>query len=106
MVDARAGGTFCFTERRAGATLEHCGRYIEIMRPQRMTFTLRSPDCAAHDTRVSITLLPAPTGCELRLTHDGVPVEHADRMTARWTGMFYGLGEILAAAATRECSSA
>jgi len=97
IIDARAGGAFCFTERRADATLEHRGRYVEITRPQRLAFTLRSPDCAAHDTRVSVTLSLSQTGCELRLVHDGVPVEHADRMTARWIGILYGLGEVLAA---------
>jgi uncharacterized protein YndB with AHSA1/START domain len=48
-IDARAGGAFCFVERRAGAIIEHRGHYDEITRPQRLVFVLYSPDCAPKE---------------------------------------------------------
>lgn len=123
VIDARAGGAFCFVERRAGAVIEHRGQYIEIASPQRLVFMLRSPDCApkevllggaarcaasplgvkeaplggaSHATRVTAKFTTCGTGCELRLAHDGLSAEGAARMEARWTGMLYGLGVVLA----------
>ncbi|MBY0268586.1 MAG: SRPBCC domain-containing protein [Burkholderiales bacterium] len=122
-IDARAGGTFCLVERRAGAVIEHRGRYVEIARPQRLMFVLHSPDCAPKEvplggapkevplggapkevplegvpyaTRVTTELKPSDTGCTLQLMHDGLSPQDAPRMEARWDGMFYGLESILA----------
>src|SRR6186713_3013089 len=75
VIDARAGGAFCFVERRAGAVIEHRGQYIEIASPQRLVFMLRSPDCApkevpfggaSHATRVTAKFTTCGKGCELR----------------------------------------
>lgn len=95
-IDARAGGAFCFVERRAGTVIEHRGRYVEIVRPQRLVMTLHSPDWAPHATRVSAGFIPRNTGCELELMHKGLPVDRATDVEARWMGMLYGLGVVLA----------
>jgi len=104
-IDARSGGAFCFVERRAGAVIEHRGRYIEISRPQRLVLLLQSPDCAPkevplggapHVTQVTAEFARCGTGCELRLMHDGLTADHAAHMETRWTGMLYGLGVVLA----------
>ena len=123
VIDARVGGTFCFVERRAGTLIEHRGHYVEITRPQRLVLMLRSPDCAPKEvllggaarcatsplggkevplggapyaTRVTTELTPHNTGCALELIHDGLPADRAMRVEARWTGMLYGLGVVLA----------
>lgn len=113
-IDARAGGTFCFVERRAGAVIEHRGHYVEILRPQRLVFGLLSPDCAPHATRVTVGFTAHNRGCTLELVHDGLlaadqamspkgtsfgaPPKRTSfgaRVEARWTGMLYGLGVVL-----------
>lgn len=105
VIDARAGGAFCFVERRAGTIIEHRGHFDEIVRPQRLVLLLQSPDCAPkqvpsggapHATQVTAEFARCDTGCELRLMHDGLPAYHAPHMEARWTGMLYGLGVVLA----------
>ena len=111
VINARAEGTFCFVERRAGVAIEHRGHYVEILRPQRLVFVLQSPDCAPkevplggapHATRVSVAFTPCDMGCELRLVHGGLSADDAARMEARWTGMLYGLGVMLAQHNTSE----
>jgi uncharacterized protein YndB with AHSA1/START domain len=104
-IDARAGGAFCFVERRAGAIIEHRGHYDEITRPQRLVFVLHSPDCAPKEvplggapqaTRVTVGLTHCDGGCELQLMHDGLSANQAARIETRWAGMLYGLGVVLA----------
>lgn len=101
-IDARNGGTFCMIERRAGASIEHRGRYIEILRPRRLVFELQSPDFACRTTRVSATFTPQGAGCELNLLHDAVPADRAMQVEARWAGMFYGLGMVLSGDSTEK----
>ena len=110
-IDARAGGAFCLVERRAGSLIEHRGHYGEIARPQRLVFALHSPDCAPkevplggapHLTQVTAEFARCDTGCELCLMHDGLPADRAGHIEARWTGMLYGLGVVLARHDTRE----
>lgn len=51
---------------------------------------------ASHATRVTAVFTPKNRACMLELMHDGLPAEHAAHMQARWTGMLYGLGVVLA----------
>lgn len=95
VIDARAGGGFCFVEHRAGTRIEHRGHYVEIMRPQRLVLMLHSPDSATYATRVMAEFTPCGTGCALELIHEELPADHAARVEARWTGMLYGLGVVL-----------
>lgn len=101
-IDARAGGAFRLVERRAGTVIEHRGRYDEILRPQRLVFRLHSKDCAPHATRVTAVFTPQGSTCMLELMHDGLPADQAAHIEARWEGMFYGLGSVLAQASTAE----
>lgn len=71
--------------------VEHAGRYIEVVRPRRLVFSLsleQRPDIA---TRVSVDILPRKGGCHLTLTHEGVPREYSSATETRWTGILYGL---------------
>lgn len=92
-IDARAGGSFCFVERRGGADIEHAGEYLEISRPRRLVFTL-SERANAH-TRVSVEIVPVKSGAELTVVHESLPREQADHTEGRWSGMLYGLGILL-----------
>jgi len=91
-IDARVGGTLRLAERRDGEIVEHRGEYVEIVPPRRLVFNLVMADRPRVLTRVTVAITPLKTGCKLALSHEDVPLEHADRTEARWTGSLYGLG--------------
>ena len=102
-MDARVRGSFRFVDREPSANIEYAGVYLEISRPRRLAFTLCIPHLFHSRTRVTVEFA-APKefssvhgGCGLILVHEDVPAEHAAGMERRWTGMLYGLGEILEA---------
>jgi uncharacterized protein YndB with AHSA1/START domain len=94
-VDARVGGKFAFVDRRDGEDIEHVGEYLEIDRPRRLVFTFAVPKFSSQNTRVSIDIRPLGTGCELTLTHEGVPPDYASRTEEGWTGILAGLANAL-----------
>ena len=67
-IDARVGGRFVITERRAGEDVEHTGEYLEIDRPRRLVFTFGVLKYDPRYDRVTIEIAPADDGCELTLT--------------------------------------
>jgi uncharacterized protein YndB with AHSA1/START domain len=95
-IDARVGGAFNFTDRRDGDDVEHIGTYLEINRPNRLVFTFGVPKYSKLFTRVSIDFKPLATGCELTLTHEGVPSEYLDRTREGWGKIVDGLSASLA----------
>lgn len=101
-IDARVGGSFCFAGRRDGADIEHNGEYVEIAWPRRLVFTLCANHRAPEITRVTAEIVPLKTGCELILTHENLLADYARGMKARWTGILYGLGVMLARMDTRQ----
>jgi len=94
-IDARAGGSFRFAERRDRAIIEHIGEYIEIVPHRRLVFTVSMEDHWYVTTRVMVEITPLKTGCELTLVHEDVPPHYADHTEGRWTGILYGLGVTL-----------
>jgi uncharacterized protein YndB with AHSA1/START domain len=94
-IDARIGGSYCFAERHAGVEVEYTGRYVEIIPPRRLAFTLSVPRQRLAATRVVVEIVPLKSGCALNLTHENVPPDCASRAEARWTGILYGLGVCL-----------
>jgi uncharacterized protein YndB with AHSA1/START domain len=88
-IDARVGGSFCFVGRRGE---EFSGRYLEIVRPRRLVFTLAGKSRLQAAYRACVEITPHNAGCELTLTLEDVPPDHASRTENRWTGMLYGLG--------------
>jgi uncharacterized protein YndB with AHSA1/START domain len=94
-IDARVGGCFNIT-RRDGEDIEHVGTYLDIDRPRRLAFTFGVPKFSPQMTRVTIELKPLPTGCELELTHEGVPPEWRDATRQGWGKILDGLSALLA----------
>jgi uncharacterized protein YndB with AHSA1/START domain len=97
-IDARAGGSFCFVERRAGAEIEHAGHYLEICPPRRLVFNLSG---RAGRTRVSVDIVRVRSGSEVTVVHERLPREQARTTEGRWSGMLYGLGTIFDESRTR-----
>jgi uncharacterized protein YndB with AHSA1/START domain len=92
--DPRVGGRFTFTDRRDGEDVEHTGEYLEIDRPRRLVFTFAVPKYSSVVTRVTIEIVPMDGGCELTLTHEGVPPEYAERNVEGWSRILAGLAAI------------
>jgi uncharacterized protein YndB with AHSA1/START domain len=104
-IDARVGGSFRFADRRDGGKIEHRGKYLELVRPRRLMFTLSMENSPKVVTRVIAEIVPLKTGCELTLTHKNVPPDYASRAENRWTGILYGLGVTLNSLSGRGDSS-
>lgn len=82
-IDARVGGNFEFVDRRNGEDIAHTGTYLEIDRPRRIKFKFAVN--GSPYTNVSIDIATTAGGCELTLTHEGVPPEMTERSAAGWT---------------------
>jgi len=94
-IEARVGGSFCFTDRREGEDIEHIGEYLEIDRPRRLVFTFTVPKYSQESTRVTVDIIPQGAGCELTLTHDGVLPDYAGRTEVGWAGILDRLAATL-----------
>jgi uncharacterized protein YndB with AHSA1/START domain len=94
-LDARVGGSFCFVYRQNGEDVARTGKYLEIVRPQRLGFTLALENRLRVTTRVMVEIVKLRTGCELGVTHKDVPPDCTVHVKNRWAGMLYGLGETL-----------
>ena len=97
-IDARVGGSFSFVDRQGSEEVEHAGEYLDIVRPRRLVFALSMENSPKVVTRVIAEIAPLKQGCELTLTHEGVPLGVAARTEGRWSGMLYGLATILKSA--------
>lgn len=88
-IDAQVGGKFVFVDRRESGEfkgdIEHVGEYFEIDRPRKLVFSFGVPQFDPRMTKVTIEIVPAGSGCELTLTHEGVPPEWAEKTQEGWT---------------------
>lgn len=90
-IDARVGGKFCFIDRRSTGEfkgdIKHIGEYLVIERLRKLAFTFGVPQFDPRMTTVTIEIAPLGSGCELTLTHEGVPPEWADKTSEGWAGI-------------------
>ena len=87
-LDPMVGGSFRFVVRRDGQDVAHVGKYLEKIRPTRLTFTWLVPKYSSRPTRVRVDIIPLPeTGCEVSLTHEGVAPEHVEQTAAGWNSI-------------------
>lgn len=91
-IDARVGGEFVIAEQRGDVLVEHVGRYVEMERPRRLAFTFAA-DRSAKPALITVEILPADNGCDLRLTQTLAAewAAFADRSRAGWTMLLTGL---------------
>ena len=96
MIDARAGGSFHFLERRYGEDVNYRGEYTEVVPHRRLSFILATDRDRRLVTRVRVDVSPwKKDKSVLMLMHQGVPRRHVSYAKARWIGMLYGLGATL-----------
>ncbi|HUV32988.1 MAG TPA: SRPBCC family protein, partial [Devosiaceae bacterium] len=72
-IDARVGGRFDLVDHRDGEDISHSGTYLEIDRPNRLSFTLFAPKYSPNTTRVTISIMALDSGCELLLVAELTP---------------------------------
>jgi uncharacterized protein YndB with AHSA1/START domain len=95
-IDARVGGRFTFTDRRPeDGDVAHVGQYLEIDRPRRLVFEFAVPQYDPRLTTVTIEIAPAGSGCELTLSHDGVPPEWTAQTKQGWTMILESLAKVM-----------
>jgi uncharacterized protein YndB with AHSA1/START domain len=100
-IDARVGGTFRLAARQEGAAVAHTGRYVEILPHRHLAFTLLMAERPRSMTLVTVSTTPRSVGCELALSHEGVPLDCTNYVEGRWTGILHGLGIVLDATRSR-----
>ena len=94
-IDARVGGSFRLVEGPNADDVVNVGKFFEIIRPNRLVFTLSSASSRWQATGVSVNIVPLTTGCELTLVHERVLWSDANLTEGRWSGMLYGLSMLL-----------
>jgi uncharacterized protein YndB with AHSA1/START domain len=95
-MDADVGGRYTLVERREGVDVLHTGEFLELIRPSLIVFTLSVPMFSPGTSTVRLAIVPAGEGCELTLTHTGIPVEHAAMAGEAWAGILMKAEEVLA----------
>ena len=100
-VDPKPGGEFSFLVRRPakpeGTEIDHVGRYLEITRPRRLSFTWAIGTHDENSSRVTVELIPSADGCDATLTHE-IPIEwadYADRTRGAWALMLGTMAKVL-----------
>lgn len=85
--DPVPGGAFAIFERRGADLARHFGRFVEIVRPERIVFDFRVDEAPDDATRVTVAFTPDGEGCRVVLSHDLAPAwaAYADRSAAGWT---------------------
>ncbi|WP_293677919.1 SRPBCC domain-containing protein [uncultured Phenylobacterium sp.] len=95
-IDARVGGRFNFTDRRPEmGDVAHVGEYEVIDRPRRIVFTFGVPQFDPGYTRVTLDFVGVDGGCEVTLTHEGVPPEWQESTPQGWVMILAGLEAVL-----------
>lgn len=91
------GGQFSYVVDRDGQRINHMGTYREIQRPNRLVFTWGVDVEAGDESVVTITILPAESGCRLTLVHTLDPKweEYKDRTQEGWSYMIGKLNKLL-----------
>ena len=99
LLDPRVDGRFSFVVSRQGRRIDHIGKYLEIGRPERLSFTWGVKQGGGDNSVVCIDFAAQPDGCKLTLEHS-MPSQWKDYVTKveeSWSTMLASLARKLAA---------
>jgi uncharacterized protein YndB with AHSA1/START domain len=90
-------GKFVIFERRDETLARHFGRFVEILRPERIVFDFRTDDDGEW-TRVTVAFEAEDDGCRVVLTHDLAAewAAYAGRTVHGWTTILNSLEDVMA----------
>ena len=71
------------------------GAYVDVDPPRRLVFTFSVPKYSSVVTTVKIDVVPAGTGCELTLVHEGVLAEWASQTEQGWRDLLARLAQVV-----------
>ena len=90
--DLKKGGLFSVMEYDGENKIEHCGRYLEIDRPNRLHFTLEVPAHFEGVSDVVIEVKETPGGTVLSFTQKNIDTSKTE---STWKRMFARLDDVL-----------
>ena len=95
--DPVVGGAFAIFERRGQELARHFGRFVEIVRPERIVFDFWVDEAPEEPTRVTVRFETDGDGCGVVLTHNLAPAwaHYADRTIGGWTMILASLASSL-----------
>jgi len=100
-LDLRVGGEYQIDMHGDEKIYVHTGRYLEVDRPHRLSFTWFSEGTQQKETVVTLEMTPEGNGTLLTLTHERFPNEKSrDEHEMGWTAIMEKLGSVFPNAAT------
>jgi uncharacterized protein YndB with AHSA1/START domain len=97
-IDARVGGKFFFSDMRDGKEARHWGTYLELDRPQKISFTWIVDESEEADPSVvTLSIQAEPDGCVATIVHemDAKWAEYISHTESGWSRMLQAVGGIV-----------
>lgn len=91
-LDLRPGGKFFILESDGGRIVDHFGEYLEVRKPERLSFTLEVPAHFQGQSRVEVDFQTVTSGTEMHFAQTGVEPEIVQD---DWRMMFQNLTRLL-----------
>jgi uncharacterized Zn ribbon protein len=97
-VEAEIGGSFLFSEKRGDQLASHYGTFVEIERPEKISFTFAVEKDADGDF-VEVFFKPTSSGCDVTFIHEIKPeyAEWKSKIEKGWTTILEKLNAYLSA---------
>ena len=93
--DPRPGGRLNVVMVGDGREIEHVGEFLDVEPPHRLSFTWSSPYTGSQPSLVTVDLVPAGDGTELRLCHERLRPGAAASHRGGWGSMLERLAGLL-----------
>lgn len=95
-IDPRVGGEFSFLVKRDTLVVDHIGKYLKIEKPKLLEFDWGVKGMK-DSSKVTITIAPHDSGCELTLVHELEPawIDYLQRCKDGWKSMLVALEKAL-----------